>query len=147
MKTTTKNIWKDSKLLSGYYTQQEAIGACPKGYRLPTREEFEQLVEDTEYSFDDYKKAAIFTFPDGFKVEFPAAGYRNATNGALYNVGSNGYYWSYSPNGVYGYYLGFLSGSVSPSNLYSRAIGFSVRCIRNVKKQLYKKLWKRKMTF
>ncbi|MDR1089921.1 MAG: fibrobacter succinogenes major paralogous domain-containing protein [Prevotella sp.] len=127
------NIWKDSILLPGYYTQDEAIEACPKGYRLPTREEFVQLVEDTEYVFDEDKKVGVFTFPDGFKVEFPAAGYRNASNGSLNNVGSNGYYWSPSPNGGSGYNLYFSSGNVYPSYYNYRAYGFSVRCIKNSK--------------
>jgi uncharacterized protein (TIGR02145 family) len=124
-----RSIWKDSILLPGYYTQQEAIDACPKGYRLPTREEFVQLVRDAEYSFDGYKKVGVFTFPDGFKVEFPAAGYRNYSTGTLPYIGSNGYYWSYSPNGGNGYTLHFNSGNVNPSSNSYRANGFSVRCI------------------
>jgi uncharacterized protein (TIGR02145 family) len=130
---TLSHFWLDSIRLGGYYTFDDAQKVCPKGYRLPTHEEFCILVANTVYSFDGDKKVGVFTFPDGFKVEFPAAGYRNATCGALSNVGSNGAYWSFSPAGVGGYNLLFYSGSVNPSSNGNRAYGFSVRCIKNVK--------------
>jgi hypothetical protein len=61
---------------------------------------------------------------------YPAAGYRNRSNGALDYVGSNGFYWSSSPNGSSsGYFLSFSSTSVTPSNSYSRSYGFLARCI------------------
>jgi hypothetical protein len=60
----------------------------------------------------------------------PAAGNRNADNGSLNNVGSNGYYWSATPNGANGYNLNFNSTNVNPSNNNNRANGFSVRCVQ-----------------
>jgi len=59
-------------------------------------------------------------------VFLPAAGSRNGTS--VYNVGSNGSYWSSTYNGSGGAYgLGFSSGGVGPQNGSGRYGGFSVR--------------------
>ena len=58
---------------------------------------------------------------------FPAAGYRNNSNGSLNNVGSNGYYWSASPNNANnGRNLNFNSSNWNWNN-NNRANGYSVR--------------------
>jgi uncharacterized protein (TIGR02145 family) len=60
----------------------------------------------------------------------PAAGYRNNSNGALNNVGSNGNYWSSTWNSnTNSYNLNFNSSNVNPGNNNNRANGFSVRCV------------------
>jgi len=64
-------------------------------------------------------------------LKLPYAGYRNRNNVTFSNGGSYGYYWSSSPNGTYGYGLSFYSTSITPSNSYDRARGFSVRCFKN----------------
>jgi len=61
---------------------------------------------------------------------FPAAGYRNAGSGALYNVGSNGNYWTASSYLGYGFNLNFNSSNVYPANNNNRANGFAVRCVQ-----------------
>jgi len=61
---------------------------------------------------------------------WPAAGYRYSSGGALYYVGSYGYYWSASPYSSYGYSLYFGSNYVNPSNSSNRAYGFAVRCVQ-----------------
>ena len=61
---------------------------------------------------------------------FPAAGYRNNSNGGLNNAGSNGNYWYGSPNSATnGYNLNFNSTNLNTSNNNNRAYGFSVRCV------------------
>ena len=66
-----------------------------------------------------------------YNVFFPAAGYRNRSNGSVNNVGSNGNYWSAVPNSVNnGYNLNFNSGNVNPLNNNNRANGFSVRPVQ-----------------
>jgi hypothetical protein len=60
-------------------------------------------------------------------VFFPAAGYRNNSNGLLNNVGTNGNYWSAVPNNANnGRNLNFNSGNVNTQNNNNRANGFSV---------------------
>jgi uncharacterized protein (TIGR02145 family) len=61
----------------------------------------------------------------------PAAGYRNNSNGQLYNVGSNGNYWSSSANSdTNGYNLNFNSSNLNPANNNNRQNGNSVRCVK-----------------
>jgi len=51
-------------------------------------------------------------------------------SGSLYNVGSNGYYWSSTAyNASHAYRLLFSSSSVGPSYNYNRYGGFSIRCL------------------
>jgi hypothetical protein len=59
----------------------------------------------------------------------PAAGWRNNTNGALNNAGTNGNYWSSTPSGTTNAMnLNFNSGNTNVNN-NNRANGFSVRCV------------------
>ncbi|NDV46376.1 hypothetical protein D0T49_04895 [Paludibacter sp. 221] len=67
----------------------------------------------------------------------PAAGYRNNSNGELYNVGANGNYWSGSLSSVYSLNLAFNGSDVYPANINGRANGFSVRCISALNDKSY----------
>ncbi|MDV3854130.1 hypothetical protein CMT56_15085 [Elizabethkingia anophelis] len=59
---------------------------------------------------------------------FPAAGYRNNTDGTLNNRGNNGNYWSSSEATSNANNLNFNSSSVNANN-NNRTNGFSVRCV------------------
>jgi len=62
---------------------------------------------------------------------WPATSFRNNLNsGALYDVGSSGYYWSASPIGNGGYSMGISAGGANIPNGGYRAYGFSVRCVQ-----------------
>lgn len=64
-------------------------------------------------------------------VFFPAAGYRNYSNGTRNNVGNNGNYWSAVPNSTNnGRNLNFNSGNVNPVNNNNRSNGFSARPVQ-----------------
>jgi hypothetical protein len=58
------------------------------------------------------------------------AGRRDDSDGTLDGVGSDGYYWSDAVNGTYARFLGFGS-SYAYMGSYYRAIGFSVRCLKD----------------
>ncbi len=116
-----------------YYTWPQAMDAAAElgdGWRLPTREEFEQLV-DAGSTWDDERKGRVF----GWELFLPAAGYLHREAGAVSRVGTEGNYWSSSPYSpeVYAGYLRFYSGGVHPVNATSRASGLSVRCVREIK--------------
>ena len=113
-----------------YYTWEEAKTACPKGWRLPTKVEFESLINaGNVWTTQNGKNGCKFGEPNNF-VFFPAAGYRLSSDGTLYNVGSYGYYWSGTPNGAENAYLVyFYSGYAYTSHYYIRSYGFSVRCV------------------
>jgi len=95
---------------------------CPAGYRLPTEAEWEA----ERLSWISNNAAGAFASP----LKLPMAGRRYSSNGALYNLGSYGGYWSSTTFGTYSRYLAFYSGSAS---MYStnRALGTTVRCVRD----------------
>ena len=79
-----------------------------------------------------FSSGGIYTV-NGSSSRFPASGYRYVgENGALYNVGQNGLYWSSSAsNATEGFSLLFSNGSVIPAYSGSRQDGFVVRCVQN----------------
>jgi hypothetical protein len=110
-------------------------------WRLPTNAE--------NQSFSGYTSSAITTahwttiggvkggmFPDATdgsaETFLPAAGLRDSSgSGAVYNQGSDGYYWSSTPlNATGGYSLDFSGKGVYPQDYCNYAYGFSVRCVR-----------------
>ena len=94
---------------------------CPAGFRLPTAAEWE--AERQSWSSND--AAGAFASP----LKLPLAGYRNFSNGSLYNVGSYGYYWSGTLDGSGSQRLSFGSSDAYMVS-YRRAVGLSVRCLK-----------------
>lgn len=103
------NIWKDHKILAGHFTFEELGKVIPKGYRLPTEEEFKNLIETTEYEWDEENCDGVFTFKDGFQLVLPLLGYMTSITDILIDrskitfpewrsekllAGLFGYYWS-----------------------------------------------------
>lgn len=121
-----------------YYTWQEAMDAAKSvGKRLPTLQEWEALC-DLGSTWDDELKGRWFggnhNSDHKGSLFLPAAGLRYSNSDELADTGSSGCYWSSSPNyggSNYAGYLSFYSGNVYPLHLYSRAYGFSVRCVRD----------------
>ena len=62
-------------------------------------------------------------------LKLPVAGGRYYSDGSLSSVGSSGYYWSSTVDGSYSRFLDFYSGTAR-MNYYFRALGFSVRCLK-----------------
>jgi hypothetical protein len=61
---------------------------------------------------------------------FPATGNRNFSTGALYYVGTVGFYWSSSPvSDVDGFGMYCSVNMVGSASSYSRMHGFAVRCV------------------
>ncbi len=121
-----------------YYTWEEAMTAAKQlgdGWRLPTREEFEQLCD----LGSEWQENGPHGLPGrlfGGELFLEAAGYRHRESGALSSVGTEGYWWSsssYAAGSVNAGNLSFHSGGVSPLYGNGRAYVFSVRCVRNVK--------------
>jgi uncharacterized protein (TIGR02145 family) len=95
---------------------------CPSGYRLPTSAE----LDAERSSWSSNNSAGAFASP----LKLPVAGNRNYSNGSLNDVGTTGLYWSSTVFGTSAYYLGFNS-SLALMDDYSRANGFSVRCLKD----------------
>ena len=95
---------------------------CPSGYRLPTAAE----LEEERLSWSSNNAAGAFASP----LKLPVAGGRNVSNGSLFNVGSSGRYWSSTVAGAYSRSLTFSSSNAFMGS-DNRAIGFSVRCLKD----------------
>ena len=106
--------WKASNEINAadaqydFFTYDEAVSRF--GNRLPTKEQCEELMDECQWTWNgsEYK----VTGPNGNYIVLPAAGYRGCT-GNVYDVGSDGRYWSSTPGGSgYVWDLGFNSGGV-----------------------------------
>jgi uncharacterized protein (TIGR02145 family) len=100
---------------------------CPSAYRLPTIAEWEAELQ----SWGSNKNATgAITSP----LKLPLGGSRYNSDGSLNSVGTEGFYWSSTiddarSRGIY------ISSSIANASNYSRAFGFSVRCIKDENSQ------------
>jgi hypothetical protein len=95
---------------------------CPSGYRLPTDLEWNAELS----SWSSNNSAGAFASP----LKLPVAGLRDNSNGSLNNVGTFGEYWSSTVSSTNSSFLSFNSSNANMSAYY-RAVGFSVRCLKN----------------
>ena len=115
-------------------TSKKVNDPCPAGYRVPTKTQWDGVVDNntiskvgTTWDNDDtnYSSARFF----GDDLMLPAAGYRYSSSGSLYDRGTYGYYWSstqYTSNSAWDLY--FIS-SYAYTGSSLRRDGFSVRCV------------------
>ncbi|MBO4875098.1 MAG: InlB B-repeat-containing protein [Bacteroidales bacterium] len=99
------------------------------GWRMPTREEFYELINNCTITWTTQNgvNGRLFTGPNGNSIFLPAAGGRSGSS--LYGVGSGGYYWSSSldtDDPDYAWNLVFNSGGYGMYS-YDRYYGLSVR--------------------
>lgn len=118
--------WKDKNEGGGFYTYEQAINKF--GDKLPTREQFEELINKCQWSWtgSGYK----VTGPNGNSITLPAAGYRDCS-GSVGGVGSYGDYWSSTPEAsdrAWNLYFGSRSVYMSYG---SRCHGLSVRLVQD----------------
>ena len=121
-----------------YYTYNEAVAAVKQlgnGWRLMTRGEAVDLAALGSI----WQEGGPHGLPGrlfGGGLFLEASGYRDATTGALANVGTSGYSLSSSPLAADQAGMGYLyfsADDVSPLGSWYRSAGFPVRCVRNVK--------------
>ena len=121
-------------------------GVCPKGWHLPSYDEWEALIVAVDGSITEWtssntagsklKSATGWTAYSGITNEdafgFLAlpAGYRDV-NGVYYNEGYGAYFWSsteYNSNLAYGMYLYYYY-DYANLNDHTKSLGYSVRCL------------------
>ncbi len=99
-------------------------------WRLPTKSEFEELLNNCTWAFvtmgshNGYKVIG----PNGNYIFLPASGFRLGSS--FYGIGSFGYYWSSAPSGSQcAYYFGFSS---SIRSMYDDGRCYHGRSVRAV---------------
>ncbi|MBO7321568.1 MAG: Ig-like domain-containing protein [Bacteroidales bacterium] len=111
---------------------------CPAGWRVPTYEELSKLNQNSLWATNDEGQKGRFfcgeyTFIEGApSVFFPAAGKRDCSDGGAGYRGLRGHYWSSRPNNLSAYYASplFFHDGWAIMTYYTRADGFSVRCVQ-----------------
>ena len=117
-----------AETFGGYYTWEQALNACPPGWRLPTREEFNQLnnAGSVWTTKSDVYGRLFGTAPN--QIFLPAAGRRH-TSGSIGAIGAWGHYWSSTPSGTPNSMHLWITSSGSSVSFGDRATGRSVRCV------------------
>ncbi len=132
----TRNVGVRGKFMDNassyglFYTFENLAEACPVGWRVPTREEFETLVQ-SESEWVVVNGVAGRQYGSGVGTLFmPAAGFRDPY-GMTAGQGNDGYYWSSTPTESASHHLNFHpadTGSVGSNG--NRGDGFALRCVR-----------------
>ncbi len=129
LSSTSTTYGKTMGDISGNATYDAATANWGGSWRLPTRTEIEELVNNCTWAWTTQNgvNGRKVTGPNGNSIFLPAAGYRYGSS--LYGAGSLGYCWSSTPDESstdYAYNLYFDSGYYVWSSNY-RNYGQSVR--------------------
>lgn len=129
LKWATTNFGAPNKNEFGkYLTFSQAVNLCPKGWRLPTIDDFSRLCAvPTRWIECNGNYGLIF----GEKLFLFAAGYLKSSTNAIRLVNETGFYWSStsSPNN-YARHLGFGNTGAYASPNSNQLDGFQVRYIK-----------------
>ena len=120
--TSSPYDWRSSQSSALWQGVAGTNNPCPEGYKVPIEAE----LEAERLSWGTNNSAGAFNSP----LKLPVAGYRNGSNGTLYDVGTGGYYWSSTVGVTSARNLAFYS-SNARMLYYIRADGCSVRCIKD----------------
>lgn len=101
-----------------------------EGWRTPTKEEWQELVEKCTWTFDEGRSGYTVAGPGGGSIFLPAAGYRDKTG--LDGAGTLGYYWSATlGSGMEENAWAFnFNGKQQILTYIDRCKGFQVRAVR-----------------
>jgi len=113
------------------YTWEADKNPCPQGWRVPTREEQESLVNSGYSEWTSLNAVNGRFFGNGNnKVFFPAPGFRLGNNGELIDAGNYASYWSSTRENAAGAYdISFNSVGVASIG-QGLITGCSVRCVK-----------------
>lgn len=121
-----------------WYAVNDPRGLAPKGFHIPSNEEWEKLVNKYggEYlAGENLKSSKKWDGDNSSGFSGLPAGFRY-NDGFFLNLGGYGYWWSSSPNGGDAFFRALGSGgsSVNRNDLGPR-YGFSVRLIKDAQVQ------------
>jgi uncharacterized protein (TIGR02145 family) len=117
-----------------FYTVKEAATACPLGWRLPTKEEFEDLLSVGTTWVNMGATGRMFTY-NGSSIFLPACGCHDGSRGTLSLVFEHGLYMSSTRNrwsrggGVF--FMSFTSNRAIIEIFNTKYEGLSCRCVKD----------------
>ncbi len=121
---TTPKDWRSPQNVNLWQGVNGTNNPCPLGFRIPTDVE----LNAEKLSFVSQNSAGAFASP----LKLTIGGFRTHNTGVMTNVGLSGDYWSSTISTTLSRGLEFTTTSATMyvfSN--GRALGFSVRCIKN----------------
>lgn len=99
-------------------------------WRMPTKEECEELLDECCWTWTDYNGHAGYrvTGRNGRSIFLPAAGYRRCSD--VYRDGKDGIYWSSTPDedGTFAFSL-YLFDDCRFAGKFLRSLGYQVRAV------------------
>ncbi len=125
--------WNTSYISNAWdYEKKSSSDPCPEGYRVPSESEWYAVRRYNSFRSTGSWLAGPSNYSSALEIGsylvLPAAGFRNSGNGALYNRGSTGYY--FSSRGMYNLSFGMgWSGFIVYMNNEGYTAGGSIRCI------------------
>ena len=125
-----QNRESDCSKYGRLYTWNAANGACPDGWHLPSKAEFDTLLNSVNFSGSRLKSKSGW---DGVRNGFSAlpAGCRY-DDGGYYYRGSNAYFWSSTEgDGNSAYYLSLGYTDEATVLSFGKYDAFSVRCLKD----------------
>lgn len=131
---STPGAQVSANIASNDSAHDAALACLGSPWRLPSKEEFNELYHNTDGEWTAINGVNGFKFmkktDHTIFVFFPAAGRCYGTN--VTYVDTEGYYWSSSLSTAdYAYRMRFNSSSINSQITNSRFFGFSVRAVRN----------------
>lgn len=142
----TDNSWcygndeSNCKKYGRLYNWDAAMKACPAGWRVPAREEWNSLITHSGDHGEASRKLKTKTGwrddingTDEFGFSAMPTGHRNAA-GTFRDMGSGGFWWSateYESGKAWSKLIGWVFGVVDEYS-DNKAYGFSVRCVQDV---------------
>ena len=134
IKTAAYCISPNGHYLYNWLAVNDQRGLAPKGFHVPTDEEWTELVEYLGGVRVAGEKMKIKYWDGTNSSGFSAVpgGYRSYIDEIFYDFGSDGHWWSSSPFGSDAWSRNLSSGSSSVYRFYDYVQdGFAVRCIKN----------------
>lgn len=132
----TNNQNYQNNILWGNNGEKGIYDPCPHNWHVPQNDTWDDFSTNTAPYYINGANATTgvpnITAGRRYKnqVWYPAEGFRDRTTAMLNTVGSYGHCWSAGSSNFNAFYLHFTITSITPSNAYYRAYGFSVRCIQ-----------------
>lgn len=144
VKTKDSRCYEDNELnckkYGRLYDQWDAVKACPAGWHLPRKAEFETLFKEVGgqsvagkllKSVSAWNNSGNGT--DAFAFSALPAGYRDYDGNNFYSEGKNAYFWSTTTSsGDYAYRM-YLNHNDGNAYLHydNTSYGYSVRCVKD----------------